>query len=156
MSKLLKALKQIDDKSVPAHSLQANRSGSSPHAASQTADAVAPESVAAGDSTSSAADEVESGDAQHFDPLVRIRELNRLLEEALASRRSAGTTQSSDPADDDSVGRGGDSRSESCVTRAAPDSIPQISIAVEFGKLADRLLAEINPTSPAIVTLVST
>jgi Mrp family chromosome partitioning ATPase len=155
MSKLLKALKQIDANPPPARQIPHTNRPSRPQEPVATAVESEAEDRAAVTVIPSAAD-VEAADAseaEHVDPLARIRELNRLLEEALASRRSAGAQQTDADAGDPSPS---ESTAPSAVAgEPAAESTPQIPIAAEFADLADRLLEETGTTSPAVVTFVA-
>lgn len=135
MSKLLKALEQIDAKSAPAR--QSRHESAAPQ-----------QPAGAGDG-----DSAPDG-GEPFDPLARIRDLNRLLEEALAARRGVHVGQSNDAADNLSK-RDPGRAAHADLRQTADESNRPIVIAAEFADLADRLLAEVGAMLPAVVTFVA-
>jgi Mrp family chromosome partitioning ATPase len=155
MSKLLKALKQIDANPPPARQIPHTSAPSrrpEPGARAVESEAEDPAAV----TVNSAAVDVEAADendAEQGDPLARIRELNRLLEDALASRRSAGSRQTDADAGDPSPN---ELTAPKAVAReSTAESTRQIPIAADFADLADRLLVETSATSPAVVAFVA-
>ncbi|HEY2147373.1 MAG TPA: hypothetical protein VGH32_05515, partial [Pirellulales bacterium] len=164
MSKLLKALEQIDAKSAPARqSRNESARPQQPVAAVAIADELptADQPAAAGD------DDSASDGGEPFDQLARIRDLNRLLEEALAARRGVHAGQSDDAGDLSKRDSGltgikaasDDDRSLAAhadLRQSADESDRPIVVAAEFADLADRLLADVGAILPAVVTFVAT
>jgi Mrp family chromosome partitioning ATPase len=98
-------------------------------------------------------DATDANDADDVDPLARIRELNRLLEDALASRRTAAAHHTDGDASDESPSES--TARHAPVEETAAKSTRQILIAADFAELADRLLEETSTTLPAVVTFVA-
>ncbi len=162
MSKLLKALEQIDAKSAPARQ---SRNESARPQQPVAAVAIADEVSTADQPAASGNDDSASDGGEPFDPLARIRDLNRLLEEALAARRG-GRDGSGEPSYVVHAGQSDDAgdlskrdpglAAHADLRQTADESNRPIVVASEFADLADRLLAEVSAMLPAVITFVAT